>query len=157
MRSELNGIFIATWIKVKSRNFQHKVSTFNIMGQFGSSKPEKSKHLAQNISGLKYFLMSRSQLAKLSAQYSLGAGLESRYFEYSTDQEQDCQDCCKYHITEEPFSHFCFMMTSTFKTDGFVCHPNYCQYIYFSTQYPFSTGKSGIKAGSIFKSMPFWL
>ena len=44
--------------------------------------------------------MSRSQLAKLSAQYSLGAGLESRYFEYSTDQEQDCQDCCKYHITE---------------------------------------------------------
>ena len=61
--------------------------------------------------------MSRSQLAKLSAQYSLGAGLESRYFEYSTDQEQDCQDCCKYHITEEPLSHFCFMMTSTFKTD----------------------------------------
>ena len=59
--------------------------------------------------------MSRSQLAKLSAQYSLGAGLESRYFEYSTDQEQDCQDCCKYHITEKPFSHFRFMMTSTFK------------------------------------------
>ena len=80
--------------------------------------------------------MSRSQLAKLSAQYSLGAGLESRYFEYSTDQDQDCQDCCKYHVTEEPFSHFCFMMTSTFKTNGFVCHPNHCQYIYFSTQYP---------------------
>ena len=128
----------------------------------GRANLRKSKHLAQNILCLKYFLMSRSQLAKLSAQYSLGAGLESRYFEYSTDQEQDCQDCCKYHITEEPLSHFCFMMTSTFKTDGFVCHPNYCQYIYFSTQCPshfkkFSTKKSGIKAGSRFKSMPFWL
>ena len=133
----------------------------------GRANLRKSKHLAQNISGLKYYLMSRSQLAKLSAQYSLGAGLESRYFEYSTDQEQDCQDCCKYHITEEePFSHICFMMTSTLKTDVFVCHPNYCQYqyIYYLLFYPipnyfkkFSTRISGIKAGSLFKSMPFWL